>query len=103
MDGSCCIGIELNEECHKISYCSEKGFVVFADYSESEKKLIELRSGVLIKEDGTVCLHHEALYLKKYEWLQKHCCDPYKVHKKAVSSEFNFIFMQSVNFKARVS
>ena len=63
-DERCCIGIELNQESNKISYCSEKSFVIFANCSESEKKLIEFRSGVLIKEDGTVCLHHEPLYLK---------------------------------------
>ena len=44
MDERCCIGIELNQECNKISYCSEESFVFFANCSESEKKLIEFRS-----------------------------------------------------------
>ena len=98
---SCFIGIELNDECHKLAYCCEKGFAVFSKYSANEKKLIKLRSEVASKEDDNIYLHHEAVFLTKYEWLQKYCCDQNKKERKIrklfqVSLVLSLVFISNI-------
>lgn len=84
----CSIGIALEEECHKKIYCRNVGTLAASDLSQDDKKLLEWRSGVLLRDDSTVCFHHEKMYISRYEYTQKYCSDPFKLHKKRISSKF---------------
>lgn len=37
-------------------------------------------------ENPTVCMHHEPIFLTKYELLQMKCCEPLKWHSKTVKT-----------------
>ena len=86
-DTPCTIGRLLNEDCHKTSYSYKKGLIKLSDLSEHEKKLIKWRSEVSLQEDHSICFHHKAVFLTKYQWLQKYCCDPYNKHENFKSSK----------------
>ena len=46
--------------------------------------LLKMRSGIDIPKDAMICLHHEKIFLEKYEHFQKNCIDPYGCHKKLI-------------------
>ena len=52
--------------------------------------LLQLRTGITI-EDGTLCLHHEQLFVKKYSFLQKVCCDPKSIHRSQVRKNLKIL------------
>ena len=50
--------------------------------------LLKMRSGIDIPKDAMICLHHEKIFLEKYEHFQKNCIDPYGCHKKTHKKVF---------------
>ena len=78
----CSIGVFLGlpEECHKTTYARKVGTVKLAALSAVEVDLIIRRSGLKAESESIICFHHEMLYLRKYEFLQKACCDPFDMH-----------------------
>lgn len=54
--------------------------------SEKDLSLMKLRTESS-SELKTICLHHQSVYLKKYEFLQKACCDPLKKQCEIISSK----------------
>jgi hypothetical protein len=55
-----------------------QGIKKLSDLGDCDASLILRRSGyVALSVDATVCSHHEQLFLHKYSFLQKTCCDPY--------------------------
>ena len=84
----CTIGTTLNEECHKVTLSIRKGVFVIRDLTHDQKAILEWRSGTSLIESNTLCYHHEKKFISRYEYLQKICCDPYKVHKKKLQSEY---------------
>lgn len=91
-DRSCFIGIQLDEECHKTTYCRTSGFKSLSDLESSDRHLLEWRTGIVSANTDRVCFHHEKVYLSRYESLQKFCCDPDQIHNKRVRSKLIFIF-----------
>ena len=85
----CDVGQKLGEECHKKLYCRVSGFILAADMEASEKCLVEWRTGIILNKKSKVCFHHEKKYSTRYESLQKHCCDPMKIHKRQIKSKPN--------------
>lgn len=85
----CSLGVYLKEECHKVSLCRLKGFIVFKDLAEDQRELLIWRSGVqnLSKEDK-ICFYHEKFFLARYESLQTSCADPYNKHTKQCKRKF---------------
>ncbi|MES9880157.1 MAG: hypothetical protein ABW185_04670 [Sedimenticola sp.] len=45
-------------------------------------------------DTGTLCLHHEQVYIYKYAFQQKSCCDPRKVHKRSISKHLKILTIQ---------
>lgn len=86
MEDKCSVGIITQTECHKTSYVTQKAIENASELSEEELNILKLRTEV--HNLTTVCLHHKSLFLKKYEFLQKTCCDPYKRHKKPIKKTF---------------
>jgi len=63
------------------SYSRKKNKI--SDITEDDKELISLCSVTdLSTESGllTIFSHHKKLFLDKYEFLQKNCCDPLLGH-----------------------
>ena len=86
----CSLGMVLQDKCHSLAFCRKIGFERLDELSADERKLLKLRSGVLseLPTNGTLCFHHEKVFLSRFEQLQKHCCDPFKVHKNRITSMF---------------
>lgn len=82
----CSIGIHLSktEDCHKTHYNRKCGLVKVFDLSDSDRQLL-LRRTQYKEPDATttVCFHHEKIFLSKYSFLQRNCCDPFGVHEEA--------------------
>jgi hypothetical protein len=82
----CSIGNLLGstEDCHKTTYSRKVGKNKLAALSADDVELILRRSGLKAENDGDICFHHEMIYLRKYEFLQKACCDPFEIHPTTV-------------------
>ena len=55
------------EDCHKTTYGTNK----LAALPAHDVELIVRRSGLKAENDSVICFHHEMVYLRKYEFLQK--------------------------------
>ena len=86
----CNLGKGLKDECHKTVHSRKKGYMKFNSFSDNEKALIIWRSGLSLDDDDSVCFHHEKMFLRKYETLQRYCVDPRSIYKKKVSRKYNF-------------
>lgn len=84
----CKIGQQLDDTCHKTSFCRKSGFFKACKFDELEKNLLNLRCGVLLSNEDQVCYHHEKVYLSRFQNLQKSCCDPFGIHKKRVRHKY---------------
>lgn len=74
----CSYGMMNDEECHKLTYASISGKSFIRDFDPVQREVLMWRSGFsLINADADVCLHHEHVLLKRYELMQKRCCDPF--------------------------
>ena len=78
----CSIGLDLNDDCHKTAYSRNTGLILATELSQENKRMLEWRSGLTLSDKSTICVHHEELFLSRFESLQKYCCDPLNVHKK---------------------
>ena len=88
---ACKIGSSLGDVCHKTTHCRKEGFVSVTELSEEDKELLKWRCGINNLSSGdSVCFHHEKLYLSRFESLQTFCADPYKRHKKHITSKSFF-------------
>ena len=83
----CRIGISLDEECHKHSYCRKSGLIAMSDLKLVDRRLLSWRCGVIFGEEDKICFHHEKVYLTRFESLQKICADPFVHHKKHITSK----------------
>lgn len=94
---ACDVGKITSTECHKTSYIKNKGIVnVSSDLSEEDKILLKLRTGAT-EELHTICFHHRSVYLKKFESLQRKCCDPLRKHKKPVRNTLRVVNLHQHN------
>ena len=78
----CSVGIYTKKDCHKTSYTSNVGFVIFEELSDDDKELYCWRSGIKIDDFHTICYHHEKLLTTKYETYQTKCSDPMDIHSE---------------------
>lgn len=89
---SCSVGLEVNEECHKIECKTKRGILLpLTDLSKEDRDLIVWRAGLNLSDirAQTICYHHEITYGKQYESRQRQCCDPLSIHKKRVTSKLS--------------
>jgi hypothetical protein len=89
----CFVGGQLNDACHLLVYCRKKGFLSITDLSDDDRQLLLWRTGIESQPSSLerICLHHEALFLSRYESIQKFCCDPFNVHTKRVTKSLRVI------------
>lgn len=83
---SCTIGTHCDraDECHKTTYSNKIGFKKLSELPADDSILLLRRCNIADPvPDATVCYHHEQIYLERYIFLQKSCCDPYKVHSSS--------------------
>lgn len=74
----CTVGQAENSACHLVTYSSGKcSLKLIQEYQLEEQQLISRRSGLQFDETSKICLHHEALFLAKFEHLQRTCCNPF--------------------------
>jgi len=111
----CDFGKILNDACHLTVHCRKSGYQNVCELSENNLKLLLWRTGISHLEDNCkICFHHEKCFLSRYEQLQKHCCDPYKRHKKKVTGglrtvdvetaeRFKFMPRQTVEFSRKIN
>ena len=54
-------------------------------WSEIDKQILSLRSGMLsIDSSTTICNRHITTLMTMYELHQRKCCDPFQTHKKSI-------------------
>jgi hypothetical protein len=72
----CSVGDITHSDCHLLTYGTKTAIQTVEKLSETNLTLLKLRKE-LSHNLKTICLHHQSVYLKKYEFLQKVCCDPF--------------------------
>ena len=78
----CSIGLIDNSD-----KCSVNEFVKISELSSEDQELLRFRSTVIITGDSTICESHQIKLLKLFVLHQRRCCDPFRKHKKAITSK----------------
>ena len=82
---SCTVGIgNKSNDCHSKTHVKRSGLKRISDISSENLELLRRRSGLQFSENDNICLHHEAILLRKYSFLQKTCCNPFQKEKHYV-------------------
>ncbi|GBN56232.1 hypothetical protein AVEN_160013-1 [Araneus ventricosus] len=79
----CSVGKFTHSDRHLLNYVNRKAIQAIEKLSETDLNLLKLRTDSNY-ELKTICLHHQSVFLKNYEFLQKVCCDPFKKHKTTI-------------------
>lgn len=75
---SCAIGeVDLYGECHKTVHVRRTGLKHINSMSPENQELLRRRSGIEFSTSSYICLHHEALLVTKYSFMEKTCCNPF--------------------------
>uniref|UniRef100_A0A8C3BXD1 ADP ribosylation factor like GTPase 14 effector protein n=1 Tax=Cairina moschata TaxID=8855 RepID=A0A8C3BXD1_CAIMO len=96
----CSVGVQLQaaNECHKTYYTRHTGFKTKQDISSSDLLLLQLRTGMALSENNTICFHHAKIYIERFEDLQKSCCDPFNMHRKLSKKNLRAIDLDDATF-----
>ncbi|KAM9223639.1 ARL14 effector protein isoform 2-T5 [Leptosomus discolor] len=96
----CSVGVQLQatNECHKTYYTRHTGFKTKQDISSSDLLLLQLRTGITLSENNTICFHHAKIYIERFEDLQKSCCDPFNIHRKLSKKNLRAIDLDDATF-----
>ena len=79
-----------------------QGLLRLSDLDDKTRMLLQLRTGLVVNE-GTLCLHHEQLYIKKYAFLQKSCCESTAKHKKQVLSSLKTLDEDAAAYVSKIT
>jgi len=64
---------------------------------ETERNLLMTRAELSsLSETGNICYHHKSVFINKYEFLQKTCCNPFIIHKQPVKQGLRSISLDQV-------
>ncbi|KAG5848668.1 ARL14 effector protein isoform X2 [Anguilla rostrata] len=97
----CTVGehLQMTLDCHKTTICRQTGLRQLGELGESDALLLQLRTGLMgLVEGDTVCLHHEKVFVERYEHTQRTCCDPFNNHKKAIRKGLRPIDLDEATF-----
>ncbi|GBM26790.1 Zinc transporter ZIP11, partial [Araneus ventricosus] len=72
---------------------TQKAIQAIEKLSETDLNLLKLRTDSNY-ELKTICLHHQSVFLKNYEFLQKVCCDPFKKHKTTIKKMLRVVTVE---------
>eukprot|EP00112_Aurelia_sp_Birch-Aquarium-sp1_P017106 Seg3945.3 transcript_id=Seg3945.3/GoldUCD/mRNA.D3Y31 product="ARL14 effector protein" protein_id=Seg3945.3/GoldUCD/D3Y31 len=91
----CTVGEKMGTECHRTSYTPKTGFADLNELDQTQKQLLELRSGI---KGGiqTLCCHHKQCLLHKYEEYQRTCCNPFSLHRPNKKGSLRMIPMDQL-------
>lgn len=89
----CSVGNQLqaSSDCHKTYFTSQTGFKTKQELSSTDLSLVQLRTGITLSDNHTICFHHAKVYLDRYEDFQKSCCDPFNMHTKKTKKNLHAI------------
>lgn len=89
----CSVGEVTRSNCHLLTYVRKKDVKSIESLTENDLTLLKLR---IESSDGlkTICLHHQSMYLQKYEFLQKVCCDPLKEHNAPIKTTLRVVSLE---------
>ena len=84
MDSKCSIGEQLGDtdRCHKTIYSKTRGLTNIASLTNEIQELLRLRTEATFEINCTICRHHKATFVTRYETLRKQCSDPFIMHQK---------------------
>lgn len=88
---NCSTGIHLGkvDECHSKSFTRKYGIIKLFDLPETDHELLFWRTSFRKPDSTTIlCLHHEKVFVGKYSFLQKVCCDPFSLHPEISKMKF---------------
>eukprot|EP00795_Rhopilema_esculentum_P006844 gene6844-12439_t len=95
MTENCSIGKISSSDCNLLTYSKKVGLKDISLFDLQEREILAWRTEIVITLIETVCLHHEQVFLLRYSFLQKKCCDSFKVHgKKGSKSSLREITFQ---------
>nr|XP_037856769.1 ARL14 effector protein-like [Chlorocebus sabaeus] len=96
----CSVGVQLHttNECHKTYYTRHTGFKTLQELSSNDMLLLQLRTGMTLSGNNTICFHHVKIYIDRFEDLQKSCCDPFNIHKKLAKKKLHVIDLDDATF-----
>lgn len=96
----CSVGVQLRttNECHKTYYTRHTGFKTLQELSSNDMLLLQLRTGMTLSGNNTICFHHAKIYIDRFEDLQKSCCDPFNIHKKLAKKNLHVIDLDDATF-----
>lgn len=96
----CSVGVQLRttNECHKTYYTRHTGFKTLQELSSNDMLLLQLRTGMTLSGNNTICFHHAKVYMDRFDDLQKSCCDPFNIHKKLAKKNLHVIDLDDATF-----
>ncbi|EGW01567.1 ARL14 effector protein [Cricetulus griseus] len=96
----CSVGVQLRttHDCHKTFYTRNTGFKTLQELSSNDMLLLQLRTGMTLSGNNTICFHHVKIYIDRFEELQKSCCDPFNIHKKLAKKNLHVIDLDDATF-----
>ena len=63
-----------------------------------EQELLSLRCCISINADSTICEKHKLTYLKLFEVKQRKCCNPFRRHKKNITSGLTVVTLEETKY-----
>ena len=80
-----CTFVKLNSTCHLQHYAKKCCLLQVKNLTPEEQRLLLIRSSIsdINTDEATICLHHKAVYLTHFNYLQRNkCCNPFDLHQK---------------------
>ena len=72
---------------NEATLCSATEFSPASAFDVGEQELLTLRLSISIQPDLTICEKHAARIRTMFDLHQKKCCDPFRKHKKTITSK----------------
>lgn len=90
----CTVGILLNLVCHSEYLTKKKQLIGLDTFTEEECFVLAARAGLPTPISGTICSHHQCVFLNFYSRNQQSCCDPFSRHGKSITTNLRVICLQ---------
>ena len=80
MAEDCSIGKISSSDCNLLTYRKRVELKDISSFYLQEREILAWRTDNNVTLIERVCLRHEQVFLLRNSFLQKKCCDPFKVH-----------------------
>ena len=99
MDTKFSIGelIDDSDKCHKTIYSKALGLVDIALLTNEIQELLQQRTDHdgKFEINSTICLHHKAALITRYETLEKYCSDPFRMYEKRITKALRVVDVET--------